>query len=269
MPVHLEVLEVFPLQEGVLIKAEYNRDVLHFNPDEQHEPKYSYMTLTGHPLNDLKPLALRIPASQMVLDSELSDLVETDLELLKIFTKLPLAVSFSEKSGNVLSFNLVKKRPERAQTGAEYVRSLEKESRHQLLENICCEYEKFLLPIHQEKVLEKPSKFVLSRGPLDEYKVSIFVFFQLRQEVALYTWDFRLPSDQCIKKLKTFAKVVDVAQLYFTRSKENYEVKLAKQKPASDSMESSVEVRTLREKASALNKDVLLLEADQQTLQVH
>ena len=59
---HLEILNVYPMDDGIIIKVSYNRDILNFDPINNirkinQEVPFGYFTLTGHPLDDVFPLA--------------------------------------------------------------------------------------------------------------------------------------------------------------------------------------------------------------------
>ena len=61
---HLEVLNVYPIEDGIIIKVYHNRDILNFDPHTNikkaiSEVHYSYFTLTSHPLDDIYPLAYK------------------------------------------------------------------------------------------------------------------------------------------------------------------------------------------------------------------
>jgi hypothetical protein len=114
IPVHIDVLSLFPLQDGVLIKAEYNKDVLNFEMGgpkaSQRKRQYAYMTITDHPLNDLKPLALDPRGNTQ------TDLIATTMEILKVFLKVPLVVSFEPNNGGnngTLTFSILKTFPQK------------------------------------------------------------------------------------------------------------------------------------------------------------
>lgn len=80
-PVSIKVLQIFPLEEGLIIQCEYNPNIIHFslNSMENEPGSYAYLTLNSHPLNDLHPLALNIP-STMEADP-IKHLIQTQVNL--------------------------------------------------------------------------------------------------------------------------------------------------------------------------------------------
>lgn len=103
---------------------------------------------------------------------------------------------------------------------------------------------------------------------LSPFKVALCLFYEARKEVIFYSWDIRSPLEQCIKKQKTLQRIHSVASLYVTRSRQEADLGLAGERPSVGSMESSQEVRFLCERTRLLRKDLLLLEADQQSVQI-
>ena len=91
--------------------------------------------------------------NRMAPDSEFTDLVRCSTEVVRAFTKLPLLVTFEQQAqGAFLQVCLLKKRSEAPSLNSEdeYIKSLEKESRHALLDNINCDFEFYLVPIYRE-----------------------------------------------------------------------------------------------------------------------
>lgn len=84
MPVSIKILKVFPLEEGLIFQCEYNPDAIHFtvgSPDAE-AMSFAYLTLNGHPLNDLHPLVITAPAfTELICTKVLSLLTLNSLNL--------------------------------------------------------------------------------------------------------------------------------------------------------------------------------------------
>lgn len=67
VPIHFEVTNVFPIEDGIIVKALHNKDLIQFDPylkeqetlrTSKKDQAFSYFTLTSHPLDDINPLSL-------------------------------------------------------------------------------------------------------------------------------------------------------------------------------------------------------------------
>ncbi len=103
VPMLLNVENVFPIENGIIIKALYNRDQATFDPwnagnntdklMDDDAQKYAYFSIEGHPLNDLHPL--RIGGNN-------SDLLQTSMDILHMEYKIPLVILFDKEKFKVI-----------------------------------------------------------------------------------------------------------------------------------------------------------------------
>ena len=75
----LPILNVFPLEDGVIVKCIYDPKTLKVDFKEpEKEVTYAYITITEHPLNDLHPLG-KIEKGESIID-----LIDTKYDLLYV-----------------------------------------------------------------------------------------------------------------------------------------------------------------------------------------
>ena len=77
VPASIKILRVFPLEEGLIFQCEYNPDAIRFTlgPLDPDSISFAYLSLNGHPLNDLRPLSIMNSGSP-------NDLICTKVNLL-------------------------------------------------------------------------------------------------------------------------------------------------------------------------------------------
>jgi hypothetical protein len=101
-PVDLPILQVFPLEDGVLLKCVYDEKLLKVSFDKKPSPpSYAYLTLTKHPLEDLHPLAL-------LNEDDVTAMVGTELDLIWVSDKLPIAAMFDHQNGKIIFWTMRK-----------------------------------------------------------------------------------------------------------------------------------------------------------------
>ncbi|CDW78298.1 UNKNOWN [Stylonychia lemnae] len=143
-----KIIDVFPIEDGVIIKTEYNKDHLVFDPfsiragNQKQQPQFAYMTITGHPLNDVHPLSF----------GGKNEMIQTNLDIIQVSYKIPFVVLFNNQSFQ-LSFGLLKQKKEEVnldifEEGEAYVRGIEPNSRHPEIYNISKEYQIYVEEIH-------------------------------------------------------------------------------------------------------------------------
>jgi hypothetical protein len=110
VPIHFKVKNVFPIEDGIIVKAAYNKDIIHFDslnaqPESLRKPKldhtYAYFTLTNHPLDDIYPLSL----------GGKNHLIDTHLDILYVSYKIPFVVFYNWET-RALSFGFLKNKQE-------------------------------------------------------------------------------------------------------------------------------------------------------------
>ena len=154
----LRILEVFPLEDGLLIKCLRDSDTLPFravNAEEQQR-EFAYITLTRHPLNDLKPLFL------LNDEQKTEDLIAHKIDVFFVSSKgmflstepLILIVPFvlyRDLKSHELCFALLRRNAEDDDDGTNYIFSLDNETnRHDRLRFVAKNPELLLHTVHRE-----------------------------------------------------------------------------------------------------------------------
>ena len=188
---HLEILNIHPIEDGIIIKVFHNKDILHFDPNTNikkmmREVTYSYFTLTKHPLDDIYPLAYK--------DGQ--KLVATQIDILFCSYKIPVIVIYNKKS-KVVSFTLIKNTMDEQIKGLnegddeEYIGELEYRNRNPLLYNISCKPKFYLEDVFSMNVQSPPSKVVLQKGLINPYELVFCLHFNLTNKLAFISTDIR------------------------------------------------------------------------------
>lgn len=83
--INLPILAVFPLEDGLIVKCVYDRNLIKVDlKSPKYDVTYAYITLSKHPLNDLHPLG-RLDES-----GEVVDMINTTYDLLFVSQDLPV-----------------------------------------------------------------------------------------------------------------------------------------------------------------------------------
>ena len=108
VPLHFKVEDVYPIENGIIIKVLYDKHLLFFDPfqirrdgqiAQSQLPEYAYLTIQDHPLSDIHPLSF----------GGKIDMISTTMELLHVEYKIPLVVLYSHQTKQVI-FGVLKHR---------------------------------------------------------------------------------------------------------------------------------------------------------------
>ena len=105
--IQLPILQVFPLEDGLIVKCKYDPKLLRVSFKEmRRDPSYAYITLTDHPLEDLRPLAIKYSEKDVEptfgARKTLHNMIDTKYDLLFVSDTIPIAVLFDEIKSEVV-----------------------------------------------------------------------------------------------------------------------------------------------------------------------
>lgn len=134
-----KIERVFPLQDGLIIQAEFRPDMYYYEPSGSNHysrPSTSaYFSLLEHPLNDLHPLSIESRGGSEP-SNDAQELLNSSMEIIDVCSSLPFMVTFDPNLLEV-SFSLLKRVTPQTESDfgedESFIRNLEPENRNPMM----------------------------------------------------------------------------------------------------------------------------------------